>query len=1195
MVDVVPNDHSDETNDDSEPSVAVNPNNPDELVVTAFTPPEGGDPNGPVYFSDDGGENWSLRFDLDGGQPHDQSPFFARTTGELYMATLHGKTGGTGDEGDLNVLRSDDPTAGPFPFMERRDGFPDQPWAEATTVVGGSDSGRDRLWVGYNDTQLGHRAQSATVDVFLDARAGSTPSVSQVRLDPRSPSPHDGYEIRPTAHPDGTVYVAYKSWRSRDDNGVTTHIVVARDDDWGRGGFRSLNDPGDHKAGRLVATDVPILDNIDTVLGGIRLNNDLNVAVDPTDSDVVYIVWCDNAGPSYTLRVRHSLNRGADWSDDLLTVDTASLACLAINARGTVALLYQQLAGGLMETHFRTTGDGANWSDVILARTGSGAEFTGDYARIVASGIDFYGVFPALNSPEPANFFPNGGGTMRFLRNTNGSQLRGADGTTVIAASVDPFFFKVQERDCTVITDRSSFSKDEVDALLHVSASAVVQAAFYVVVDGFRAQDLGITATTFVGVPDVAPAISFNPVLAGMSARPTACAAADDQANLTVQQRFTWTYDVVFTSDADFTEEVRPVELIASLTGAGIPVGAQAELLLTTQPNPYEVDGSVGWLSTDLRVFKLRQGHALPHTGDVQLTSSGPNDFIVRLLQRYNDPSLPRAPDHPFDHDLSTDEMESQLTIAPFEGFFPPELVHNFAVARVRYRALATPAPNVRVFFRLFSVATTGVEFEPTTTYRTGGQGGTKIPLLGVVNGETVGIPCFAEGRVDPTTQSMNEQTDPSNVGPLGQPIPPDGTGAEVQVYFGCWLDINQTTPVAPLNPSGDGPFSGELLSIRQAITRSPHQCLVAEINLDPPEPQIVPGVAPPNSDKLAQRNLSIVGVSSPHLVPQPFDLKETTTSTDDAPDELMVDWQGLPPGSRASVYFPQYDADEILALASRLYGHHRLARADEHTVTCPARGIVFIPIPHSVEKPTGLLTVELPPAVEVGDGYKVVARQVTNAGGPVIELAAAAVPEAAAEFRWRRVVGSFQVSIPVVATGVLLRPEERLLSILRWIAEAIPPGNRWHPVFVRYLDQVADRVTALGGDPDQIGPSPTGDGAGVGSRSCAPLGWVTALLLAGLVLVAAVHPVAGYAIEAVFAVATLVAAGVWWRRCSPSPCRALAVGTLGIAAGAGAVAIAWLAGWVGHRGALTLAAAALALAALSLASLAARCWRGRP
>src|SRR5207237_701691 len=77
--------------------------------------------------------------------------------------------------------------------------------------------------------------------------------------------------------------------------------------------------------------------------------------------------------------------------------------------------------------------------------------------------------------------------------------------------------------------------------------------------------------------------------------------------------------------------------------------------------------------------------------------------------------------------------------------------------------------------------------------------GPTKIPLLGVENGEVISIPCFAAARVDPTNpQGLNAQTDPVNVGPVGQSIPPDGTGAEVQVYFGCWLAINQTNFFLP-------------------------------------------------------------------------------------------------------------------------------------------------------------------------------------------------------------------------------------------------------------------------------------------------------------------------------------------------------------------------------------------------------------
>src|SRR5207237_574002 len=115
LVNVVPNDHSNETNDDAEPSVAVNPNNPDEMIITAFTPPDPGNPNGPIFFSADGGESWSLKFDLDGGQPHDQSPAFARTSNELYISLVRG------DTADFNALRTDDPATGTaFPVIKKR-------------------------------------------------------------------------------------------------------------------------------------------------------------------------------------------------------------------------------------------------------------------------------------------------------------------------------------------------------------------------------------------------------------------------------------------------------------------------------------------------------------------------------------------------------------------------------------------------------------------------------------------------------------------------------------------------------------------------------------------------------------------------------------------------------------------------------------------------------------------------------------------------------------------------------------------------------------------------------------------------------------------------------------------------------------------------------------------------------------------
>jgi hypothetical protein len=79
-------------------------------------------------------------------------------------------------------------------------------------------------------------------------------------------------------------------------------------------------------------------------------------------------------------------------------------------------------------------------------------------------------------------------------------------------------------------------------------------------------------------------------------------------------------------------------------------------------------------------------------------------------------------------------------------------------------------------------------------------------------------------------------------------------------------------------------------------------------------------------------------------------------------------------------------------------------------------------------------------------------------------------------ELRWRRTVGAFELAIPIHTKEVLLEPEERLLSLLRWVQKALPEHSRWFPVFERYLDYVGDRVIGLGGDPAQVTASPFGD-----------------------------------------------------------------------------------------------------------------------
>jgi hypothetical protein len=119
---------------------------------------------------------------------------------------------------------------------------------------------------------------------------------------------------------------------------------------------------------------------------------------------------------------------------------------------------------------------------------------------------------------------------------------------------------------------------------------------------------------------------------------------------------------------------------------------------------------------------------------------------------------------------------------------------------------------------------------------------------------------------------------------------------------------------------------------------------------------------------------------------------------------------------------------------------------------------------------------------VRPGQQFSVVVRQVTNAFTSLKNpprLLEATEREVAASRRanqWRRVHGAFQLTIPVHGDRrALLLNEERLLSVMKWIAEAIPTPNRWYGVFERYLKEIGGRVTVFGGDPGVILPSPTG------------------------------------------------------------------------------------------------------------------------
>lgn len=686
------------------------------------------------------------------------------------------------------------------------------------------------------------------------------------------------------------------------------------------------------------------------------------------------------------------------------------------------------------------------------------------------------------------------------------------------------------------ILDRSTFGQDEVTAMLQTANPAIIESALYVTLDGFTPQEVGITSSTPTDPPTLKPTLTINPSIAQMEIR-AAHLDMEHPTNLIRRQRITWTYDVRFTgtNGFGFSGDTLTVSLNASFSGES----AGASLLLIKQPNPYEIDGATSWLSTDLRVFQINGGQ--PKFGATMgATAAQAPTFIQQVINNLN---AGTTGGQTFDNDLSTDQQTSRLELSEAVS---GTKVFNFAVARVRYIG-TLQAQNVRAFFRLFPASTTSLSYDTSTTYRRGGQSGVTIPLLGMQSNHLATIPCFASTRVASDTTSLNSQADPPNV----RTIPISGT--ERKVYFGAWLDLNQTAPQFPINPSPpEGPWAANRKSV-QELVRGQHQCLVAEIAFDPAP--IPFNATPGTSDKLAQRNLAIVESANPGIVasrriPQTFEIRPTSENLPEgaAHDELMIDWGRTPVGSVATLYLPAVNSEGVLDLAAQMYRTSNLVLIDEHTLQTRTGGMSWIPIPQGGNTNfTGMITIDLPPTVRAGQAFTVIVRQVTGGPRQVIGITAAAPARVS-----RHILGTFQITIPVRTREVILAPEQRLLSNLRWILRAIPSTDRWFPVFSRYVGQVASRVDGLGGNSSEVSPSPSGDWQQPTSKSalCKSLELTTAGLLAILIIlgatIGAVQVVLG-----LFVLALLFVVGkVWIKSCRPSPGRMLATFALGVVVG---------------------------------------------
>ncbi len=462
-VDVIPIGDSAETQQNSEPSLGVNPTNPLQMVSGAFTAlfsPPPTNVTTPFFQSTNGGATWS---DFGSLQTLDKSIAWKTDGSTPLTATLNGVSTGINQIQTFSTTNFG--TAGGS-FNTNVNNFNpgnalDQPWIR----TGPSD----HVYVGYNNLSNGG-GKTATINVSTTGGASPTPVVID-RVG--GAVGQDAPQIREAVN-GGTVYGIFTRWNSVLENSASgarfgSDIVVVRSDNGGADGFSALGGGGN---GVTVANPVTAFtntstgDNTNLSVGQERVGGDVAIAVDPNNANHVVAAYqsvgATPGSPVMQLVVAESKDGGATWATKLTTPSASRSGepALTILADGQILFLYNNYApqdgspriGTLSQHLIATSDDFASTTDTVLAKEVNGnpaAQFdpyVGDFFDLTSVGNNFYGIFSASNADDGtlASYFnTNPDLFQRDFTGTQGTgtfQLVDASGRPV-PFSIDPIFF----------------------------------------------------------------------------------------------------------------------------------------------------------------------------------------------------------------------------------------------------------------------------------------------------------------------------------------------------------------------------------------------------------------------------------------------------------------------------------------------------------------------------------------------------------------------------------------------------------------------------------------------------------------------------------------------------------------------------------------------------------------------------------
>jgi hypothetical protein len=459
VVNVIPTAESTETYRNAEPSIAVSPGQPQNMVISAIGDPAVGNP---YFTSANGGARWD-HFAFHTYKGADDFVGWS-PSGKAYRTAL--------DDATVNLAV----TVGASPNPQVNDPankFMMIPNSQVPDAIGGDQpqlvvtnvGGSDRVYIGlkdikqtkppYNPTGTGN---GKTATVWYSTNPGvANPNWQSVVIEPMVPAGGADLAIRVAAN-GNKVYAVFQRLQAAMGMNWQGDLAIVRDDNGGANNFTDLN--------ATVTNGVVFPGKQGTTLGQERIaDTSVSIAVDPNNANKVFVAWADvNANGNPQIHVSLSTDGGATWNVKFnAPANTRTgLPQLAVAQNGTVGLLYTKATDapqmGNLETHFlKSANDFGTTKDVMLA-TFPDNEFPmptqpyiGDYEGLVAVGNTFFGTFSASNVPDIKRF-PRGvfyqrsfkeKGVVKSNQNVLGADTLDNGQGQMQPISIDPFFFKV--------------------------------------------------------------------------------------------------------------------------------------------------------------------------------------------------------------------------------------------------------------------------------------------------------------------------------------------------------------------------------------------------------------------------------------------------------------------------------------------------------------------------------------------------------------------------------------------------------------------------------------------------------------------------------------------------------------------------------------------------------------------------------